>query len=140
MAEAEQASAAQGKAASPEKRSRHLLEIIPSQLELLRGYHRGVLETDEIEAVHKMRVTTRRLQASLDLLERQMKVRKLKRRLRRWRRTLSRVRNYDVFLELIEKEAAARRQAHREQFELVRALLQQRVLHNASLLSALFLG
>ncbi|HEY3136097.1 MAG TPA: CHAD domain-containing protein [Blastocatellia bacterium] len=132
MAEAEQASAAQLKAASPEKRSRHLLEIIPSQLELLRSYHRDVLETDDVDAVHKMRVTTRRLQASLDLLERQMNVRKLKRRLRRWRRTLSRVRNYDVFLELIEKEAVGRRQAHREQFELVQALLQQRRLNNAT--------
>lgn len=132
MAEAEKALAAQLEAASPEKQPRHLLEIIPSQLEILSRYHRAVLDTDEIEAVHKMRVTTRRLQASLDLLERQVNVRKLKRRLRRWRRALSRVRNYDVFLELIEREAAGRRQAHRAQFELVRALLHERRLHNAT--------
>jgi CHAD domain-containing protein len=132
MAEAEQALVAQGQTKSPEKRPRHLLEIIPTQLELLRGYHRAVLEADDVEAVHKMRVTTRRLQASLDLLERQMNVRRLKRRLKRWRRMLSRVRNYDVFLELIDKEAAGRRQAHREQFELVKTLLQERRSRNAT--------
>ena len=100
--------------------------IINSQFEALRVYHRAVLETESVEAVHKMRVTTRRLQASLDLLAREIKVRKLKRRLRGWRRKLSTVRNYDVFLELIEKESASRGRARREQLELVKAILHQR--------------
>src|SRR5712692_3793088 len=135
MAEAEQALAA-GADTSPPARTRarrpqSLIEIIPHQLDLLRRYHRAVLETDAVEAVHKMRVTTRRLQASLDLLEDQMNTRKLKRGLRRWRRALSLVRNYDVFLELIEKESPVRGQARREQFQLVKATLQQQRVRRA---------
>ena len=102
-----------------------LAEIIPSQLATLRQHHYAVVTTDEVEAVHKMRVTTRRLQASLDLLEGKVKVRPLKRRLRRWRRMLSSVRNYDVFLLMIEQEAATRRGA-REQYELLTIVLQKR--------------
>lgn len=116
----------------PARQPRKLVEIIPSQLEDLRNYHLAVLDTEAVEAIHKMRVTTRRLQASLDLLEREMKVRKLKRRLRRWRRRLSSVRNYDVFLELIEKEAASRGRTRREQLELVKAILHERRFHRAA--------
>jgi CHAD domain-containing protein len=115
----------------PARQPRKLAEIIPSQLEALRNYHLAVLDTESVEAIHKMRVTTRRLQASLDLLEREMKVRKLKRRLRRWRRRLSSVRNYDVFLELIEKEAASRGRTRREQLELVKSILHDRRFHRA---------
>ncbi len=104
---------------------RLLAEIIPSQLATLRQHHYAVVTTDEVEAVHKMRVTTRRLQASLDLLEGKVNVRPLKQRLRRWRRMLSSVRNYDVFLLMIEQEAASRRGA-REQYELLTIVLQKR--------------
>lgn len=55
-----------------------------------------------------MRVTTRRLQASLDLLQfgkHKKVIRKLKKRLRGWRRKLSKIRNYDVFLIFLEGEA-----------------------------------
>jgi CHAD domain-containing protein len=136
MAEAERVLAAKAETSPPaQPRARKplsLIEIIPRQIDLLRTYHRAVLETEAVEAVHKMRVTTRRLQASLDLLEDQLNARKLKRRLRRWRRALSLVRNYDVFLELIEKESPVRGQARREQFQLVKATLQkQRVLKAA---------
>ena len=107
------------------RQPRMLAEIIPSQLATLRQHHYAVVTTDEVEAVHKMRVTTRRLQASLDLLEGKVNVRPLKRRLRRWRRMLSSVRNYDVFLLMIEQEAASRRGA-REQYELLTIVLQKR--------------
>lgn len=117
----------------PEKRQiRTLPEIITRQLELLRAHHSTVLETMNVEAVHKMRVATRRLQASLDLLEHEMNVRKLKRRLRNWRRALSLVRNYDVFLEMLEKETAIRGRARREQIQLVTAKLQEQRAHTAA--------
>ncbi len=136
MAEAEQILTTEVDAAAakqpPARQPRKLVEIITSQLAVLRTYHRAVLDTDAVEAVHKMRVTTRRLQASLDLLEREMKVRKRKRRLRNWRRRLSSVRNYDVFLELIEKEATSRGRTRREQLELVKAILQERRLQRAA--------
>lgn len=125
--EADGITALQRKERSPRK----LVEIIPAQLESLRLYHRAVLETQAVEAVHKMRVTTRRLQASLDLLEREMKLRKQKRQLRTWRRKLSNVRNYDVFLELIEKETTTRGKARREQLQLVKTILQERRVRRA---------
>jgi CHAD domain-containing protein len=116
----------------PPSQPRSRTEILNSQFEALRVYHRAVLETEAVEAIHKMRVTTRRLQASLDLLAREVRVRKLKRRLRGWRRKLSTVRNYDVFLELIEKESASRGRNRREQLELVKAILHQRRYQRAA--------
>jgi CHAD domain-containing protein len=115
----------------PASGPRMLGEIIISQLAALRAYHLGVIQTGSVDAVHKMRVTTRRLQASLDLLEREMKIKKYKRQLRSWRRKLSTVRNYDVFLELIEKEAATKRKARRAQLELIKAILQDRRVRRA---------
>jgi CHAD domain-containing protein len=115
----------------PVRTPRKLGEIIISRLSALREYHRGVIETGSVDAVHKMRVTTRRLQASIDLLQREMKVRKYKRELRSWRRKLSTVRNYDVFLELIEKEAATKRKTKRAQLELVKAILLDRRVRRA---------
>ena len=110
----------------PARRPRKLADIIASQFAALRTYHRAVLDTESIDAVHKMRVTTRRLQASLDLLAREMKVRKHKKRLRGWRRRLSTVRNLDVFLEMLEKEAESRGRTRREQLELVKSILLER--------------
>jgi CHAD domain-containing protein len=120
-------------AGKPEQNS--LFDIIRDQIVLLQSYHREVMETAEVEAIHKMRVTTRRLQASIDLLlsnhrhsqkdKTDRYVRKLKKQLRKWRRRLSRVRNYDVFLIMLEKEISARRGAHREQYELLKAILNE---------------
>ncbi|HKP85549.1 MAG TPA: CHAD domain-containing protein [Blastocatellia bacterium] len=90
-------------------RPRSLAEVLAGQFEALQNYHRAVLETDDPEAIHKMRVTTRRAQAGLDLLAGEL-----------------RVRNYDVFLILIEKEVSRARPAYRSQFELVKAILQKR--------------
>jgi CHAD domain-containing protein len=107
---------------------RSLAEIIAHQLKSLERYHAAVLESEDPEAVHKMRVTTRRLQASLDLLQsgsQEFKIRALKKRLRRRRRRLSLVRNYDVFLVMVDTEASGR-SAHREHFELLKAELQKR--------------
>lgn len=113
------------------KKSRTIAAILTAQLEALKIYHRAVLETDEPEAIHKMRVTTRRAQAALDLLEGELPVRKTKRRLREWRQMLSLVRNYDVFLMLIEKEVTRSRPAYRAQFELVKSIFQKRRAHRA---------
>src|SRR5215469_4842581 len=80
-----------------------------------------------------MRVNTRKLQAAIDLLEfspDQLKIRNLKKRLRRWRRCLSRVRNYDVFLKIIEKESLARRPGGRRPYELIGSELEKRRAKN----------
>jgi CHAD domain-containing protein len=130
MAETEQAVTADTiettREAQPAPQSPTLAEIITSQLETLQAHHQAVLETDDPEAIHKMRVTTRRLQASLDLLGHEFHAHRLKRRLREWRRMLSLVRNYDVFIILIEKEAASHRSSQRGHYELVKSILHKR--------------
>ena len=105
---------------------RTLADILRAQLKALATYHQVVMGSDEPEGIHKMRVTTRRAQASLDLLADAIKVRPLKKKLRRWRRELSLVRNYDVFLTLIDDEAARVRASARPQFELVKGALQNK--------------
>jgi CHAD domain-containing protein len=107
-------------------------QIIVAQFESLRAHHQAVLETDDPEAIHKMRVTTRRLQASLDLLQNNgddLGIRKIKKRLRKWRRSLSRARNYDVFLMQIEQERPERNAAHQRRFELLKSILHDRRAH-----------
>lgn len=113
--------------AQPEAGARTLRDIIASQLQTLQKHRASVLESGSVDSIHKMRVTTRRLQASLDLLQTRadpLKARKLKRNLREWRQRLSEVRNYDVFLELLEKETGSRRS--KQQFESLIARLQER--------------
>ncbi|HKF57603.1 MAG TPA: CHAD domain-containing protein [Blastocatellia bacterium] len=110
-----------------------LKSLIAAELASLERYHRQVLDSGEPEAIHKMRVITRKLQAAIDLLEfspDQLKIRSLKKRLRRWRRSLSRVRNYDVFLKIIEKESLARRPGGRRPYELIGTELEKRRVKN----------
>ncbi|MGA9767650.1 MAG: CHAD domain-containing protein [Blastocatellia bacterium] len=113
------------------KKPRAIADILTFQLQALQTFHRAVLETDEPEAIHKMRVTTRRAQAALDLLEGELRVRKLKRRLREWRQMLSRVRNYDVFLMFIEKEMIRSRTSYRAQLVLLKSIFEKRRAHRA---------
>lgn len=109
-----------------QKTRRSLAGILLAHFQALQSYHAELMVSHDPEAIHKMRVTTRRAQAALDLLEGQLDIAPVRRRLRRWRRELSRVRNFDVFLALLEKEAKAVRVGNRQPFELVRAVLQQR--------------
>jgi CHAD domain-containing protein len=127
MPEASQAPAQKSGHIQPQTRT--LDQVIVSQLETLQLHHAAVINSDDVEAIHKMRVTTRRLQASLDLLQigdKAAKIKRIKRQLRNWRRLLSAVRNYDVFLIMVEQETQSRRSSRREEFELLRATLQER--------------
>jgi CHAD domain-containing protein len=140
MVETELLITTEADAASPQTRQisrpKTLAEMIKSHLESLKAHHLAVMETGDVEAIHKMRVTTRRLQASLDLLlakedgsakdKPSHAIRKLKRLLRSTRRMLSLVRNYDVFLMTIEKEIAGRSEAHRRQYDLLKDILNTR--------------
>jgi CHAD domain-containing protein len=109
--------------ASREQKTRMLRDIIATHLKSLQLYHQAVLESEDASAIHKVRVTTRRLQAAIDMLQTESK---LKKQLRKWRRSLSTVRNADVFLAMIEKEMTARRSVHRRQYELLKMELQKR--------------
>jgi CHAD domain-containing protein len=87
-----------------------------------------VIEGEEPEAVHDVRVWSRRLQQALSVFfpkPRPGKVRKLRRMLRRIRRTLGEWRNGDVMLALVEEEwRRTPEQPKRRAWELVRDSLQ----------------
>lgn len=103
--------------------------IVGGHFESLLANQRAVLESGDVEGVHKFRVTTRRLQAALDLLQFDkdpLRIRSMKKQLRRCRRSLSRVRNYDVFLMLIESEAASTRQIDSASLEKLNAAFKSR--------------
>jgi len=85
-----------------------------------------VLQGDDPNAVHDLRVATRRLQQVLDLMfpsPRPREIRKLRRRLKRCRRTLSEVRNCDVLLDRVTSVLARKRTAHREARTAIRHYL-----------------
>lgn len=87
-----------------------------------------VLHGDDPDAIHDLRVATRRLQQVLDLLypsPRSGEIRKLYRGLRRCRRSLSEVRNYDVLLERVDGALARKRTARREAWETIREYLKE---------------
>lgn len=114
---------------SPVTAPRGFEEIVAAHFEALLQYQRAVLESEDLEAVHKFRVTTRRLQAALDLLQFKtdpLRIRAMKTRLRRCRRSLSLVRNYDVFVLLIESEVASARQIHSESIGTLRTAFGER--------------
>ena len=86
-----------------------------------------VLQGDDPEAIHDLRVATRRLQQVLDLLypsPHSGEIRKLYRGLKRCRRSLSDVRNYDALLERVDAALARKRTARREAWEAIRAYLE----------------
>lgn len=119
----------QAAAPPPVVSPKSLREVILTHLQSLSAYHRGVLESGDVESVHKMRVTTRRLQAALDLLQTSpddKPIRKLKKKLRNWRRRLSLVRNYDVFLMMMENNASMRRAANQEAHGLLKDEISKR--------------
>ena len=88
-----------------------------------------MLKGDDPDAIHDMRVASRRLQQILDLIfptPLPREARRLRRKIRRCRRALGDVRNCDVLLELVERRLARRRSSHREAWTAVQQHLQER--------------
>jgi CHAD domain-containing protein len=86
-----------------------------------------VLQGDDPDAIHDLRVATRRLQQVIDLVypsPHSGEVRKLYRGLKRCRRSLSEVRNYDVLLERVDAALSRKRTARREAWEAIREYLK----------------
>ena len=112
--------------ADPWKRVR---KLALKQLDRFMALEPQVLKGDDPDAIHDIRVASRRLQQVLDLLHptpRPGEVRKLRRRIRRTRRALGEVRNCDVQLARVEKTLTGRRAPRRETWEAVRHYLLQR--------------
>ncbi|HKS96653.1 MAG TPA: CHAD domain-containing protein [Terriglobia bacterium] len=97
------------------------------QLNRFASLESKVLKGDDPEAVHDLRVASRRLQQVIRLLypEPPKEVRRALRSAKTARRVLSDVRNYDVHLARIER-SLARRTSRRETLEAVRDYLAER--------------
>jgi CHAD domain-containing protein len=88
-----------------------------------------VLKGDNPDAIHDMRVASRRLQQVFDLIfpsPLPREARRLRRKIQRCRRTLGDVRNCDVLLQQVEGRLARRRCSNREAWAAVKQYLQGR--------------
>lgn len=103
------------------------------QLDRFMALEPKVLRGDDPGAIHDMRVASRRLQQVMDLLyppPAAGEIRKLRRVIRRCRRSLSEVRNCDVLLKSVSARLARKRAARREIWAAVEDYLHQRRTKN----------
>jgi CHAD domain-containing protein len=87
-----------------------------------------VLPGDDPDAIHDLRVATRRLQQVMDLVypsPHSGDIRKLYRGLKRCRSSLSEIRNYDVLLERVDTALSRKRTARREAWEAIGDYLRE---------------
>src|SRR6516162_9424194 len=99
------------------------------QLDRFMSLEPKVLRGEDPEAIHDMRVASRRLQQFLDLIyppPASRDVRRLRRRIQRCRRALGEVRNCDVLLQSVEKSLSSKRNSRRDVWETAREYLQGR--------------
>jgi len=100
---------------------RHLKRFVSLEPEVLKG--------DDPNAIHDMRVASRRLQQVLDLIfpkPQPREVRRLRRKIRRCRRALGDLRNCDVLLQRVQARLARKRCSHRDAWTAVKQHLQKR--------------
>jgi len=111
---------------SDEEGWKKVRELALRQLNRFMSYEAKVLKGDDPDAIHDMRVASRRLQQMLDLLypkPRAQELRRLRRQIRRCRRVLGEVRNCDVLLEHVERSLRRKRSARREAWTAVQHYL-----------------
>ncbi len=111
---------------SDEESWKKVRELALRQLNRFMSYEAKVLKGDDPDAIHDMRVASRRLQQVLDLLypkPRPQELRRLRRQIRRCRRVLGDVRNCDVLLEHAQRSLGRKRSARREAWTAVQHYL-----------------
>ncbi|MGE5325934.1 MAG: CHAD domain-containing protein [Deltaproteobacteria bacterium] len=104
-------------------------KLAHKQLNRFMALEPKVLRGDNPNALHDMRVASRRLQQILDLLypkPRPREVRSLRRRIRRSRRCLSDARNCDVLIARVEKDLSSKRVTRLEAREALLHFLRER--------------
>jgi len=112
-----------------EESCKKVRELALRQLNRFISYEAKVLKGDDAEAIHDMRVASRRLQQVLDLLypkPRPQEFRPLRRQIRRCRQVLGDVRNCDVLLEFVGRSLGRKRSARREAWTAVQHFLLMR--------------
>lgn len=118
----------EGEAVSLPPEWQRVCKLALKQLDRCVSFEPKVLHGDDADAIHDLRVATRRLQQVLDLLfppPHSGEIRKARRRLRRCRRSLSEVRNYDVLLERVDAALARKRTARRTAWEAIQVYLRE---------------
>jgi CHAD domain-containing protein len=104
-------------------------DLALKQLNRFASLEPKVLKGDDPDAIHDMRVASRRLQQILDLAHpkpRPREVRRLRRSIQRCRRALGDVRNCDVLLGRVKIFLKRKRSARREAWTAVQHYLQAR--------------
>src|SRR5947208_5332738 len=103
-------------------------ELALKQLNHFISLEPKVLKGNKPNAVHDMRVASRRLQQLLDLLypAPPKEIRRLRRRIKSCRRALSEVRNCDAQLKRAQKSLGSKRRSSRETWEAIGKYLAER--------------
>lgn len=107
----------------------HVRDLALKQLNRFASLEPKVLRGDDADAIHDMRVASRRLQQMLDLAHpkpRPREVRRLRRSIQRCRRALGDVRNCDVLLGRVRIFLKRKRSARREAWTAVQHYLEAR--------------
>jgi CHAD domain-containing protein len=108
---------------------RKVRELALRQLDRFMSYEPKVLRGDDPDAIHDIRVASRRLQQVLDLVypqPRPREIRRLRRRIQRCRQALGEVRNCDVLLARVEESLKRKRSSRREAWTAVQHYLLAR--------------
>ncbi len=114
---------------------RKLRKMARRQIDKFIALVPDTLRDGNLDAVNKMRVTSRRLELLLDLLYPKplpRRIRKLRRRLKECRRKLGVLRNYDALLAMVEESLALQPASGLEVWQAVKEYLQRRRLRRAS--------
>jgi len=112
-----------------EESCKKVRELALRQLNRFISYEAKVLKGDDADAIHDMRVASRRLQQVLDLLypkPRPPELRRLRRQIRRCRQVLGDVRNCDVMLQFVGRSLGRKRSARREAWTAAQHFLLMR--------------
>ena len=111
------------------RKGEQIRDLALHQLDRFLTLETKVLRGDGTDAVHDMRVASRRLELALNVLfERPFpaRLRRARRKIRRSRKALSEVRNCDVLTERVEKALSSRRTTRREVWESFGEYLRER--------------
>ena len=99
-----------------------LPKILTTRIRETFSYEEGTIEGSDIEALHNMRVSTRRLQSTMKIFRDCFPQKKFKyhyRKIRRLLRLLGQIRDYDVFIDRLERYRQALPQRDRAAVELL---------------------
>jgi CHAD domain-containing protein len=114
---------------NPDRDWKKVRQLALRRLERFVSLEPKVLRGDDPDAIHDIRVASRRLQQVLDLLypkPQPREIRRMRRRIRRCRRAFGNVRNYDVFLGHVDRYLSRKRISRREAWSAIQEYVRAR--------------